>query len=219
MGAARAVNFCHFDGLLWALNAQRHSWLYRGQPAMEILTIDSRSHSSFLPLQSACFVGSRRELSMVVAAVSWNCIVTVPGERSCSALAVGGTDPLCPSTVPTFALAGRWLSISAHPYQAVDLESGERRWVRKVRGGLEGRHVLNTHCKALVWFTEEASGVSEAMVPFRVFGFGATAPWIWGSIQFPSSQPCRGTPLLSLHLGFLTVDCPHVTGWCLSDSC
>lgn len=111
---------------------------------MELLTVDSRSHSGFLPLQSVCFAGSRRELSMVVAAVSWNCIITVPKERSCSALVVGGTDPPCPFTVPTFVLAGRSLSISAHPCQAVDLESGGKRWVRKARGGFEGRHVL-TH--------------------------------------------------------------------------
>lgn len=30
MGAGHAVHFCHFDGLLWGLNAQRHSRLYRG---------------------------------------------------------------------------------------------------------------------------------------------------------------------------------------------
>lgn len=32
---------------------------------MEMLTVDSRSHSGFLPLQSVCFAGSRRELSVV----------------------------------------------------------------------------------------------------------------------------------------------------------
>lgn len=90
---------------------------------MEMLTVDSRSHSGFLPLQTVCFAGSRQELSMVVAAVSWNCIITVPKERSCSALVVGGTDPPYPFTVP-FVLVGRSLSISAHPCQAVDLEGG-----------------------------------------------------------------------------------------------
>lgn len=56
-----------------------------------------------------------------------------------------------------------------------------------------------TYCKALIWFTE-ASGVSETMVSFRVFGFGTTAAWVWGSIPFPSSQTCRATPPLSLPL-------------------
>lgn len=43
----------------------------------------------------------------------------------------------CLFTVPTFVLAGRWSSISAHLCQAVDLESGGRWWVRgRGEGGL-----------------------------------------------------------------------------------
>lgn len=111
---------------------------------MEMLTVDSRSHSGFLPSSLSVSQAPDESCLWFVAAVSWNCIITAPKERSCSALVVGGTDPPCPFTVPTFVLAGRSLSISAHPCQAVDLESGGRRWVRKVRGGFEGRHVL-TH--------------------------------------------------------------------------
>lgn len=109
---------------------------------MEMLTVDSRSHSGFLPLQSVSQAPDE-SCQWFVAAVSWNCIITAPKERSCSALVVGETDPPCPFTVPTFVLAGRSLPIAAHACQAVDLESGGRRWVRKVRGGFEGRHVLH----------------------------------------------------------------------------
>lgn len=63
---------------------------------------------------------------------------------------------------------------------------------------------------------EEASRVSEAMLPFKVFGFGAAVPWVWGNIPFPSSRP-HGAALHSapfpLHLGFLTVEPVSTRDW------
>lgn len=68
---------------------------------VEMLTGHSRPCGGF-SLQSACSVGFRCASSMVGAAVSWNCILTVPKERSCSALMVGRTGPPRPFTAPHF---------------------------------------------------------------------------------------------------------------------
>lgn len=57
--------------------------------------------------------------------------------------------------------------------------------MRTATGGFE----WSRDCRSLVWFTEEASGVSEAMVPVRVLGFRATDPWVWGSILQGHSPP------------------------------
>lgn len=142
-----AVNFCHLDGLLWVLDAQRHSWVYWGQPAVEILTVGSRSRSGLLPsgLPLTCSIQTTGAGGCSSSALTF--ITTVPKERSCPVPEVGGT--------AVHVHAGRWLSISA------------RLWTwRAEGGGGRGRReeglragVLSRNCRSSVWFIEETSVV------------------------------------------------------------
>lgn len=54
--------------------------------------------------------------------------------------------------------------------------------------------------------------------PWQGFGFEAAAPWVWGSIQFSSRQPCGGLSLSS-PLGFFTVGSVSACDWCVSGPC
>lgn len=88
---------------------------------------------------------------------------------------------------------------------------GERREEVGFPGGGVSRN-----CRSLVWFTGEASGVSEDMVPFRVFGHEATAPWVRGASSSRQASPAGPLHPASPFLGFLTAGSVSTCDWLVS---
>jgi len=119
------------DGLLLALDAPSFL-VVPGQPAVEILTVDSQYLVASCPslLCGFVYLGYRRKLLMlVVAALSWNRIVRLPEE---------GEKPVPSISIYAPHFGAGWEVVGHLPHG--DLESRGRRQVWNVRGELEGGH-------------------------------------------------------------------------------
>lgn len=78
------------------------------------------------------------------------------------------------------------------------------------------RVALSRNCRSLVWCIGEESGVSEDMVPFIVFGYEATVPWVGGASRSHQASPTGPLHPVPPFLGFLTAGSVSTCDWLVS---